>query len=82
MLDSVAFFDVGPDMYVGIGFSASSKKSKMCGLMKISSGMELRVIQAKRNAFLVVFCRESELLPEPDSLGAFRSVEEKKIVSD
>ena len=70
----MAFFDVGPDMYVGMGFRASSKKSKMCGLMKISSGMELRVIQAKRNAFFVVFCLESELLPEPVSLGAFRSV--------
>ena len=55
MLDMVALAEVGPDTVIGIGLSASSKKSRICGLMKISSGMELSVIHAKRNAFLVHF---------------------------
>ncbi|KAH9420574.1 hypothetical protein DERP_001000 [Dermatophagoides pteronyssinus] len=42
-----------PDIVNGIGLSASSKKSNKCGLINISSGIELNVIHANNMAFFV-----------------------------
>lgn len=47
---------VGPRLCVvllGIGSKVCSRKSKMCGLIIVSSGMLCKVIQAKRQAFFM-----------------------------